>query len=130
MEEETMYPCTNCEESFASKIKLVSHSKLKHKKCVVVCELCGNGFKNNKNLKFHQNQCVFVQEASSRPLQERFMCVHCKGGAIFNHPNELKRHARKKHEDCKFSCCCGNLFESKKERDLHLRECVHYQGEN
>ncbi|KAL4342985.1 hypothetical protein S83_034352 [Arachis hypogaea] len=103
-------------------MEMARYTKLHHQKCDIICHLYGNGFKKKRNLRFHQRKvmfilfslrhyhpkiiiiypfsslifcrCIYVGEVRSRPVEEQFTCVHCKGA-------DLEDHAQQKYQEYK-----------------------------
>lgn len=109
--------CKRCGEEFASKTKVLIHSKT----CLAYkCEQCNVRYKTKTELEKH------VKDAH----RKRFICDLCpEEEPPFMSENALTNHRRTQHDVAIVCSLCGESFTDAYRRDRHTREKHDDQGE-
>ena len=109
--EKKLFPCDQCDQSYATSTRLYTHVKTVHKTSSLVCTVCGKGFRFKGKLREHEAQ------HTGEPL---FKCTICHEG--FFQRRQYSHHIRIHNNDRRYPCpqCPKAFFKSER-----LKEHMH-----
>ena len=113
-EENQLFKCVTCDESFSQKYTLDKHFENIHEvKILLKCEFCSEAFSEGKQMQNHVSS-VHVEK-------KLFQCIYCEKS--FAEKNHLKTHVLTTHEGKEsFKCMiCNDEFVNKQLFNKHIQ---------